>query len=145
MYLSSSLYTFNYGILLVYGNVTAFYFLKESFQGKFPIFWKLDFVDKAGVMGKSRTQPNSVLTTLEFLRFNFSGLQEMDEMEKNLIAELDKVQTAFNANQSGKFTDYMAESMLADEAGPGTEVSESAITERLEVKKKELVYFFSFL
>ncbi|KAJ4707158.1 Golgin family A protein [Melia azedarach] len=65
-------------------------------------------------------------------------LKEMDEMEKNLIAELDKVQTAFNANQSGKFTDYMAESMLADEAGPGTEVSESAITERLEVKKKEL-------
>lgn len=58
-------------------------------------------------------------------------------MEKNLAAELDKVQTTMNNSLSRKFT----ESIMADEAGVDTDVSKSDIAEKLEVKKKELVYF----
>lgn len=68
----------------------------------------------------------------------------MDEMENNLAAELDKVQTAMNTSKSGKFT----ESILADKAGVDTDALKSDIAEKLEVKKKELVCFifpFDFL
>ncbi|ESR44078.1 hypothetical protein CICLE_v10012317mg [Citrus x clementina] len=61
-------------------------------------------------------------------------LKEMDEMENNLAAELDKVQTAMNTSKSGKFT----ESILADKAGVDTDALKSDIAEKLEVKKKEL-------
>lgn len=61
----------------------------------------------------------------------------MDEMENNLAAELDKVQTAMNTSKSGKFT----ESILADKAGVDTDALKSDIAEKLEVKKKELVCF----
>ncbi|KAK9194594.1 hypothetical protein WN944_005301 [Citrus x changshan-huyou] len=61
-------------------------------------------------------------------------LKEMDEMENNLAAELDKVQTAMNTSKSGKFT----ESILADKAEVDTDALKSDIAEKLEVKKKEL-------
>ncbi|KAM3760415.1 hypothetical protein ACB098_01G191700 [Castanea mollissima] len=65
-------------------------------------------------------------------------LEEMDETEKNLRAELESTQAAFVASQSGRSSDSAVESKVSDNTEPDTEVMKSAILEKLENKKKEL-------
>ncbi|KAL5808247.1 hypothetical protein ACOSQ3_028938 [Xanthoceras sorbifolium] len=65
-------------------------------------------------------------------------LKELDEIEKSLAAELDSARTVLNANRSGRVIESEVEPRTADEAGTDTDVSESAIREKLEEKKREL-------
>ncbi|KAH7511402.1 hypothetical protein JRO89_XSUnG0205600 [Xanthoceras sorbifolium] len=65
-------------------------------------------------------------------------LKELDEIEKSLAAELDSARTVLNANRSGRVIESEVEPRTADEAGADTDVSESAIREKLEEKKREL-------
>ncbi|KAK2663115.1 hypothetical protein Ddye_001689 [Dipteronia dyeriana] len=57
--------------------------------------------------------------------------EELDEVEKTLVAEL-------NASLSGRVIESKVESRTADEAGADTHDSESAISEKLEEKKRQL-------
>ena len=76
--------------------------------------------------------------------FLFSLLQEMDENEKKLKAELDnlKLQNSVDTDQSVRSHGWKEEkSDMKLEAGPDTNVSDSAILNKLEEKKKELVCY----
>jgi hypothetical protein len=63
----------------------------------------------------------------------------MDETAKNLEAELESTEAALVASQSGGFNDSVVQSKLVVGGGPNSEESNSAILEKLENKKKELV------
>ncbi|KAB1211154.1 hypothetical protein CJ030_MR6G021656 [Morella rubra] len=62
-------------------------------------------------------------------------LEEMDEIEKNLRAELE---AALITSQLGRSSDSVVQPKMAVEDGPDTEASKSALLEKLENKKKEL-------
>lgn len=64
----------------------------------------------------------------------------MDETAKNLRAELESREVALVARQSGRFSDSVVQSKLVVEGGPDSEESNSALLEKLEKKKKELVH-----
>jgi hypothetical protein len=64
----------------------------------------------------------------------------LDETTKNLRAELESREAALVASQSGRFSDSVVKSKLVVEGGPDSEESNSAILEKLENKKKELVH-----
>lgn len=61
----------------------------------------------------------------------------MDEIEKNLRAELE---AALITSQLGRSSDSVVQPKMAVEDGPDTEASKSALLEKLENKKKELVH-----
>ena len=63
----------------------------------------------------------------------------MDETAKNLEAKLESTEAALFASQSGGFSDSVVQSKLVVGGGPNSEESNSAILEKLENKKKELV------
>lgn len=65
----------------------------------------------------------------------------MDETAKNLEAELESTEAALVASQSGRFNDSVVQSKLVVEGGPNSEESNSALLEKLENKKNELVHF----
>lgn len=66
--------------------------------------------------------------------------QEMEEIENNLRIELENVQIALDAGQSDTKAELAGESKTTDETGQDTEESKSAILDKLENKKKELVH-----
>lgn len=55
-------------------------------------------------------------------------------------AELENAQTALNASQSHRTDGLVGESKTTDETGQDTEESRSAILDKLDEKKKELVH-----
>lgn len=65
----------------------------------------------------------------------------MEETEKNLKVELGNVQTATDAGQSDRRDELAGESKTTNETEQDTEESNSAILEKLENKKNELVHF----
>ncbi|KAL5582003.1 hypothetical protein UlMin_014445 [Ulmus minor] len=65
-------------------------------------------------------------------------LEEMEETEKNLRAELENAQSVLEAGRSGRTEESVGESNMTVETGQGTEASKSAILNDLENKKKEL-------
>lgn len=67
------------------------------------------------------------------------ALQEMDLIEQNLYAELQRAQASADANHSGESNGMLNESKSTVEAQEGAEASKSALVEKLENKKKELV------
>lgn len=62
--------------------------------------------------------------------------QEMDEIEKNLAAELEHGKDALTSQPGSQ---SKVESKIADEAGEDKEALNSDTTKKLEDKKKELV------
>ena len=71
----------------------------------------------------------------------------MDETEQTLMEELENAETALDARQSGKSSESVVASEMTAEAGPDAEAEKSAILEKLDNKKKELVdllFFASF-
>ncbi|KAK8569239.1 hypothetical protein V6N13_107078 [Hibiscus sabdariffa] len=68
-----------------------------------------------------------------------SKLKEMDEIEKNLRAELENAETSLDASHSKKSTDAVVESTISAEDESNAEASKkSALLDKLEKKKKEL-------
>ncbi|KAI4346795.1 hypothetical protein L6164_007664 [Bauhinia variegata] len=67
-------------------------------------------------------------------------LEEMDETEKKLRAELENIQfrASIDTDQTWRSDGWEEESNMKPEARPDTEASKSAILEKLENKKKEL-------
>lgn len=63
----------------------------------------------------------------------------MDETEKNLRMELEISEAGLVASQSDESSDSVVQSTMVVEGGAGTEESKSAILEKLENKKKEMV------
>lgn len=63
----------------------------------------------------------------------------MDETEKNLRMELERSEAGLVASQSDDSSDSVVQSKMVAEGGADAEVSRSAILEKLENKKKELV------
>nr|KJB43153.1 hypothetical protein B456_007G187100 [Gossypium raimondii]KJB43154.1 hypothetical protein B456_007G187100 [Gossypium raimondii] len=75
-----------------------------------------------------------------------SKLKEMDEIEKNLRAELEDAETNFHASHSRKLADSVVESTMSAEDESNAEASKkSAILDKLEKKKNELVHYISLL
>ncbi|KAB2004227.1 hypothetical protein ES319_D11G184200v1 [Gossypium barbadense] len=69
-----------------------------------------------------------------------SKLKEMDEIEKNLRAELEDAETNFHASHSRKLADSVVESTMSAEDESNAEASKkSAILDKLEKKKNELI------
>ncbi|KAG8478103.1 hypothetical protein CXB51_027885 [Gossypium anomalum] len=69
-----------------------------------------------------------------------SKLKEMDEIEKNLRAELEDAETSFHASHSRKSADSVVESTMSAEDESKTEASKKpAILDKLEKKKNELI------
>ncbi|KAK8327501.1 hypothetical protein V6Z11_A11G186200 [Gossypium hirsutum] len=69
-----------------------------------------------------------------------SKLKEMDEIEKNLRAELEDAETNFHASHSRKSADSVVESTMSAEDESNAEASKkSAILDKLEKKKNELI------
>ncbi|MBA0618032.1 hypothetical protein Godav_027427 [Gossypium davidsonii] len=67
-------------------------------------------------------------------------LKEMDEIEKNLRAELEDAETNFHASHSRKLADSVVESTMSAEDESNAEASKkSAIQDKLEKKKNELI------
>lgn len=63
----------------------------------------------------------------------------MDETEKNLRMELESSEAALVASQSDESSDSVVQSKMLAEGGVDAEVSRSALLDKLENKKKELV------
>ncbi|MBA0860312.1 hypothetical protein Goshw_016356 [Gossypium schwendimanii] len=69
-----------------------------------------------------------------------SKLKEMDEIEKNLRAELEDAETNFHASDSRKLADSVVEStMIAEDESNAEASKKSAILDKLEKKKNELI------
>ncbi|MBA0715581.1 hypothetical protein Golax_014471 [Gossypium laxum] len=69
-----------------------------------------------------------------------SKLKEMDEIEKNLRAELEDAETNFHASHSRKLADSVVEStMIAEDESNAEASKKSAILDKLEKKKNELI------
>lgn len=65
----------------------------------------------------------------------------MDEIEKSLSAELEERQAALDAGQTQRSGESLVESIVKNEDGEETDVAKSAMLDKLEDKKKELVHF----
>lgn len=68
----------------------------------------------------------------------------MHDIEKSLRAEMENAQTALDSSHSRRSVDTVIESMESAEDVADIEASKkSALQDKLELKKKELVHFIS--
>ncbi|KAL0332278.1 UNVERIFIED_CONTAM: hypothetical protein Scaly_2129300 [Sesamum calycinum] len=95
---------------------------------------------------QERLQETEMLRTEIFLILSTASLDssvsfEMDLIEQNLKAELQRVKASMDANNSGETNKMFNESKSAGEALEQEDAPKPALLEKLENKKKELVCF----